>query len=287
MKRLELLAPWFFVLIWSSGFIVAKYVFPQTDVIYFLALRLIIAALVMALITKISGESLRLSGREIAISVAIGVAMHFIYLGGVWQAESLGAPAGIASVITSLQPLLVSIIAMYVLQEKLSIVQGAGLIIGFLGVILVVEPSFAKAGELTVANFLLLVAALLGSTSTTVAQKKIGHTVPLLAGTTYQFMSAGALFFALSFARGETMMVWNTTTIVSMAWAVLVTSVIAILILLWMLRHGSAARVSSLLYLVPAMTALEAFVLFGEKLNAQGVVGIAATALGVALVQRR
>lgn len=287
MKRFELIAPWIFVLIWSSGFIVAKYVFHETDVIYFLALRLLIAAAVMAIITIVAGQSLRLSRRDVLISALIGIAMHFIYLGGVWQAESVGAPAGIASVVTSLQPLLVSLIAMRLLSEPLRRAQVIGLFIGFAGVVLVLEPSFARSKELTGVGLLLLILALMGSTSTTLAQKKIGHSVPLLAGTTYQFLTAGVIFFVISIIRGKTSMDWNATVVASMLWAVLVTSVIAILILLWMLMHGSAARVSSLLYLVPPMTAIEAFILFGEKLNAQGVVGIAATALGVALVQKR
>lgn len=287
MKYLERIAPWIFVLVWSSGFIVAKYVFQETDVLFFLSLRLLIAAFCMAVITLIAGQSLRLSREDLLISSLIGFAMHFVYLGGVWQAEAVGAPAGIASVITSLQPLFVSLIAIRLLREPLSGRQLAGLFLGFGGVVLVLLPSFARANEMTLLGLLLLIAALAGSTSTTLAQKKVGHSVPLLAGTTYQFLMAGMVFLLVSIARGHTDILWNTTTILSMAWAVIITSVIAILILLWMLTHGSAAKVSSLLYLVPPMTALEAFILFGEKLNAQGVVGIAATALGVALVQKR
>jgi drug/metabolite transporter (DMT)-like permease len=118
-------------------------------------------------------------------------------------------------------------------------------------------------------------------------QKKIGHSVPLLAGTTYQFAIAGLLLFAISIATGRQRLDWNTQSILAMAWAVIVTSLIAILLLLWMLTRGSAARVSSLLYLVPPMTAVQAFILFGEKLNPQAIIGIAMTALGVALVQKR
>jgi drug/metabolite transporter (DMT)-like permease len=118
-------------------------------------------------------------------------------------------------------------------------------------------------------------------------QKKIGHSVPLLAGTTYQFAIAGLLLFAISIATGRHRLDWNTQSILAMAWAVIVTSLIAILLLLWMLTRGSAARVSSLLYLVPPMTVVQAFILFGEKLNPQAIIGIAMTALGVALVQKR
>ena len=133
----------------------------------------------------------------------------------------------------------------------------------------------------------LLVAALSGSTSATLMQKKIGHSIPLLAGTTYQFLVAGVVLGIYSIATGKTAITWNLESSLAMAWAVIVTSLIAILLLLWMLTNGSAARVSSLLYLVPPVTAIQALILFGEKLNPQAIIGIAMTALGVALVQKR
>jgi drug/metabolite transporter (DMT)-like permease len=287
MKILERFAPGIFVIIWSSGFVVAKYAFRNSDVIFFLSIRLLIAAAILALITKAFGQSLRLTRKDLRASIAIGIALHALYLGGVWQAIAEGSPAGIASVITSLQPVLVSIIAIRLLGERLTRNQFIGLILGLLGVFLVLAPAFTKAGEMTVIALLLLLFALSGSTSATLMQKKIGHSIPLLAGTTYQFLVAGVLLGIYSFATGKTRMNWNQESILAMAWAVIVTSLVAILMLLWMLTRGSAARVSSLLYLVPPMTAIQALLLFGEKLNPQAIIGIAMTALGVALVQKR
>ena len=164
--------------------------------------------------------------------------------------------------------------------------QVAGLVLGLLGVFMVLAPAFSRAGEMTFLALVLLIFALTGSTSATLMQKKIGHSIPLLAGTTYQFLVAGLLLGAYSLASGRTHIHWNLESVLAMSWAIVVTSLIAILMLLWMLSRGSAARVSSLLYLVPPMTAIQALVLFGEKLNAQTAIGIAMTALGVALVQR-
>lgn len=287
MKILERYAPGVFVIIWSSGFVVAKYAFRNSDVIYFLSIRLLIAAFILALITKALGQSLRLSRREFLISLAIGIALHALYLGGVWQAIAEGSPAGIASVITSLQPVLVSLIAIRLLGERLARNQFIGLILGLLGVILVLEPAFAQAGEMTFLALALLILALTGSTSATLTQKKIGTSIPLLAGTTIQFLIAGVVLGAYSLATGKTYIAWNTESILAMTWAIIVTSLIAVLLLLWMLTKGSTARVSSLLYLVPPMTAIQALILFGEKLNPQAIIGIAMTALGVALVQKR
>jgi drug/metabolite transporter (DMT)-like permease len=287
MKILERYAPGIFVIIWASGFIVAKYAFQNSDVIFFLSIRLFIAAAILAVITKAMKQSLRLSKNELVASIAIGIALHAIYLGGVWQAIAEGSPSGIASVITSLQPVLVSIVAIRLLGEALTRRQFFGLILGLLGVILVLKPAFSGAGEMTALALILLIAALGGSTSATLMQKKLGKSIPLLAGTTYQFLIAGAVLGVYSLAAGETSIEWNLQSSLAMAWAVLVTSIVAILLLLWMLTKGSAARVSSLLYLVPPMTAIQAFILFGEKLNPQAIIGIAMTALGVAMVQKR
>ena len=287
MKILERYAPGIFVVIWASGFVVAKYAFKSSDVIFFLSVRLFIASAILAIITKALGQSLKLSRRDLISSLAIGIALHAIYLGGVWEAIAKGSPSGIASVITSLQPVLVSLIAVRLLGEALTRRQVVGLFLGLAGVVLVLAPAFSRAGEMTVVALLLLIAALSGSTSATLMQKKVGHSIPLLAGTTYQFLIAAIVLGIFSVATGKTSINWNLESSLAMAWAVVVTSLIAILLLLWMLTRGSAARVSSLLYLVPPTTALQAFILFGEKLTPTAIIGIAMTAAGVALVQKR
>ena len=286
MKILERYAPGIFVVIWSSGFVVAKYAFAHSDVIFFLSIRLFIAAGILAVITKALGQSLRLSRNDFLASLAMGVTLHALYLGGVWEAIAQGSPAGIASVITSLQPVLVSVIAIRLLGERLTKNQISGLALGLLGVFMVLAPAFSRAGEMTLLALGLLLLALSGSTSATLMQKKIGHSIPLLAGTTIQFLIAGVILGIYSFATGNTKMQWNLESTLAMVWAIVVTSLIAVLMLLWMLTRGSAARVTSLLYLVPPMTAIQALILFGEKLSPQAIIGIAMTALGVFLVQK-
>ena len=287
MKILERYAPGIFVIIWASGFVVAKYAFKSSDVIFFLSIRLFIASAILAIITKALGQSLKLTRRDLVASLAIGIALHAVYLGGVWEAIAQGSPSGIASVITSLQPVLVSLIAVRLLGEALTRTQLIGLFLGLAGVALVLAPAFSRAGEMTLIALLLLFGALSGSTSATLLQKKLGHSIPLLAGTTYQFLIAAIVLGAFSLLTGKTSIEWNLESTLAMVWAVIVTSLIAILLLLWMLTRGSAARVSSLLYLVPPTTAIQAFILFGEKLTPTAIIGIAMTAAGVALVQKR
>jgi drug/metabolite transporter (DMT)-like permease len=220
------------------------------------------------------------------ISLALGLTLQGLYLGGVWEAIANGSPAGIASVVTSTQPILVSILAFMILKERLLRNQIIGLVLGFAGVILVLSPALSTTGDMTFIALSLLILGLSGSTSATLIQKKFGDSLPLLAGTTYQFLFAGVILTLISVISGRTDLQWNLQSTLAMAWAVIVTSIIAVVALLWMLQRGSAAKVSSLLYLVPPAASLQAWALFGEKLNAQSIIGIAMTALGVALVQR-
>jgi drug/metabolite transporter (DMT)-like permease len=126
----------------------------------------------------------------------------------------------------------------------------------------------------------------LGSTTATLLQKKIGTDVPLISGTAYQYLASGLVLGVAAIATGGTRIQWSQEFIVTFIWLLAALSVGAILLLLWLLNTGSAASVSSLLYLVPPATALEAFFLFGEKVNIQGLLGIGITALGVWLVIR-
>lgn len=286
MNRIERWTPWVFVLIWSSGFVVAKYAFEYSDVLFFLGVRLLIAGCLLLLITVALGQSLRLTRSQILISLALGLTLQGLYLGGVWEAIANGSPAGIASVVTSTQPILVSILAFMILKERLLRNQIIGLVLGFAGVVLVLSPALSSTGEMTVIALSLLILGLSGSTSATLIQKKFGDSLPLLAGTTYQFLFAGVILTLISVLSGRTNLQWNLQSTLAMAWAVIVTSIIAVVALLWMLQRGSAAKVSSLLYLVPPAASLQAWAVFGEKLNAQSIIGIAMTALGVALVQR-
>lgn len=284
MKRATLVAPWIFTLIWSSGFVVAKYAFADGDSLFFLALRLLIAAAILYLLTLILRQPTRLSGSDFRATLLIGLSLHGLYLGGVWYAIELGAPAGLSSVITSMQPILVSLIAVRLLSEPLTWKQIVGLLSGLAGVVLVVLPKLTGKDGFTAESLSLLFVALFGSTAATLMQKKIGHEIPLMMGTTYQFLVAGIVMLAISIARGRTRFELTHTSFWTMTWAVLVTSIAAILLLLWLLNHGTAAKVSSLLYLVPPMAVIQGYLLFNEKVAPLGIAGIGLTALGVALV---
>jgi drug/metabolite transporter (DMT)-like permease len=284
MRRLAALAPWIFILIWSSGFVVAKYAFASGDPLYFLAIRLIAAALILFAIALAMRAPIKISRSDFLSSLLIGVCLHALYLAGVWYAIGLGAPAGLSSVITSMQPVLVSVIAVQLLSEPLSRKQQVGLVLGFIGVVFVILPKMSDTSGFSLTSLLLLTLALLGSTVGTLLQKKIGRSIPILIGTTYQFAISGVVLLLVSILMGATDFHLTRSGFFAMVWAVGVTSIAALLLFFWLLNRGTAAKVSSLFYLVPPIAVLETYILFGEKINTQGFIGIAMTTLGVALV---
>jgi drug/metabolite transporter (DMT)-like permease len=281
---LERFAPTLFVLLWSTGFVGAKYGLPYADPFVFLSIRILIASILLFALAKAMKMPVRIGRGAIARSALIGFFLHACYLGGVFYSIAQGLPAGVAAVVTSLQPVLVSIVAVKVLGEQLRIRQVAGLLIGLIGVILVLGPSIDA--QIPAPAIIAILTALIGSTSATLLQKKMGSDIPLLSGTAYQYLFSGCILGIIALATQETTINWTLRFTVAFIWLILVLSVGAILLLLWLLNSGSTAKVSSLFYLVPPATAIEAFFLFGEKVNTQGFLGIGITALGVWLVLR-
>ena len=280
--KLSKVAPLFFVLLWSTGFVGAKYGLPYADPFIFLAIRVLIASLILFIIAAIMRSPIAIGSKAISNSVVIGFFLHACYLGGVFFSISKGLPAGVAAVVTSLQPVLVSVLAVRVLGEKLKAKQMAGLLLGLIGVVLVLGPSFDD--QIPTIGIIAIIVALIGSTTATLLQKKIGAGIPLVAGTAYQYLGSGAVLAVVAFTTGETSVQWNRKFLIAFVWLILVLSVGAILLLLWLLNTESTASVSSLFYLVPPATAIEAFFLCGEKVNTQGFRGIGITAVGVWLV---
>ena len=287
LRRLKTarLAPYLFVFLWSTGFVGAKYGLPYADPFIFLSLRIFIAAVILIIIARILKFPVVLRRDEIAKSSIIGLFLHAFYLGGVFFAISKGVSAGVAAVITSLQPVFVSLLAVKILGERLRRSQFIGLILGLIGVVLVLGPTFDSS--VSKVGIAAVFVALLGSTTATLMQKKFGAGIPMLSGTAYQYLAAGAVLALAAVTTGGTHIDFTPKFVTSMVWLIIALSVGAVLLLLWLLNTGSAASVSSLFYLVPPATALEAYALFDEKVNSQGFLGIGITALGVWLVIRK
>ena len=281
---LERFSPALFVLLWSTGFVSAKYGLPYADPFIFLSVRILIAAILLFALARILKMPVGIGRQAVARSGLIGFFLHACYLGGVFYSIAQGLPAGVAAVVTSLQPVLVSVFAVKVLGEQLRRTQIAGLLTGLVGVVLVLGPSIDA--QIPAPAIIAILVALMGSTTATLLQKKLGADIPLISGTAYQYLFSGCVLGLIALATQETSITWNLRFTLAFVWLILILSVGAILLLLWLLNTGSAAKVSSLFYLVPPATAIEAFFLFGEKVNTQGFLGIGITALGVWLVMR-
>ena len=283
-------APVVFVLLWSTGFIGAKYGLPYAPPLTFLALRLGVAGVLLAGAAAVTGSA-RLSSRaQFGRAGVVGLLLHAGYLGGVFYAIAHGLPASVAAVVVSLQPVVTAVLASRMLGERLIAVQWLGFVVGVGGVALVLGPGLAaatRACSLPAVGVLACLVALAAGTCGTIYQKRHGDGIPLLWGTAVQY-GAASLTLLLGAALTEDVRIrWTAQFVAALLWLVLALSLGAVLLLLVLLRRGSAAGVSSLFYLVPPATAFEAYLLFGEQLPPLSIGGVAVTAAGVALVLRR
>ena len=279
--------PVLFVLLWSTGFVGAKYGLPYAPPFTFLAVRLAVAAALLAALAVVLRSARMTSPGQYGRASIAGLLLHAGYLGGVFYGISLGVPAGVSAVIVSLQPVLTAVLAVRVLGERPTARQWLGLVLGVTGVALVVGPGVldsGSAGAFPVAGLLACLVALVSGTLGTVYQKRHGDGIPLVSGTAVQYAAAALLLFAVAAATEDSSIRWTGEFVAAFAWLVLVLSIGAVLLLLVLLRRGSAAGVSSLYYLVPPATAVEAYLLFGEQVSGPSMIGIGVTALGVALV---
>ncbi|WP_448616395.1 DMT family transporter [Modestobacter sp. URMC 112] len=283
-------APFVFVLLWSTGFVGAKYGLPYAEPFTFLALRLALAGALLAGLAVVLRADWPRSRGETGRAAVAGLLLHAGYLGGVFFAIEHGLPASVAAVVVSLQPVLTAALATRLLGERLVAVQWLGLVLGVTGVALVLAPGLASAagetGAFPPVGVLACLVALLAGTGGTLWQKKHGDGIPMLSGTAVQYAASALVLVALA-AATETMTIeWTGEFVAALVWLVLPLSLGAVLLLLLLLRRGSASGVSSLLYLVPPATAVEAWFLFGEELPLLSLVGVLVTTVGVALVLR-
>ncbi len=281
-NALQQVFPGLFVLLWSTGFIGAKLGLPYAEPATFLMLRFVLVLALLLPICWLSGARWPARSQAVQMGVA-GVLLQAGYLGGVFGSLHLGMPAGVSALITGLQPVLTAVLGGLLLGERTGRRQWIGLALGFVGVVLVVGDRIAVE-RLTAGAILLSVLALASITLGTVWQKRHGASVDLRTGAAIQFIAAAAVIapFSLAFETREVQ--WNAQFAFALGWLVLVLSLGAIFLLLWLIRRGAATRVASLFYLVPPTTALIAWPLFGESYTLAAAAGMALGMLAVWLV---
>jgi len=272
-----------FVLLWATGFIGARYAMPWAEPFTFLAVRFVLAFVILGGVILAIGAK-RLEPRAVLHAVVIGMLLHGVYLGGVFWAIHQGLPAGMSALIAGLQPLVTAVLAGKILGEEIRPRHWIGLGVGFVGVVTVLWPKLGAIGGGV--NWQTLTASLIamaGISAGTIWQKRVGSAGDLVTGTFWQYVGAAMLMTVASFAFETQQMTINGELIFAMAWLVLVLSIGAIFLLMVMIRDGEMSKVASLFYLVPAVTAVIAWLLFGEQLSAIQLVGMAIATFGVGL----
>jgi drug/metabolite transporter (DMT)-like permease len=282
LQPLVRFAPAFFILIWASGYVVAKFAAPHAEPMTFLLWRFVGTTVLMLSLAVLGGIRWPSLGDAGHLAIA-GIGMQACYLGGVWVAISQGMPAGVSALIVNLQPVLTAAFASLV-HERVSSRQWMGVALGFSGVVLVVWQKLVSSGTPLMMPTLLCLFALLAMTGGTLYQKRHVPVFDLRAGQAIQAIASIVVMLPVAFAFESFRIEWNAQVILAMLWSVLVLTGGGISLMFMMLRQGRATTVTSYMYLVPAVTALMAWAMFGESLSPLALVGMAVTLLGIWLV---
>jgi drug/metabolite transporter (DMT)-like permease len=284
--------PAVFVVIWSTGFIVAKYGLPYAPPLTFLAIRFFLSILCFLVWIVLTRAAWPKSGTQWAHLAMTGVLMHAAYLGGVWIAVKAGMGSGLTALIVGLQPVLTALWVSWMssgdagnAQTRVSPRQWAGLALGLGGLLLVVSRKFGTGLEVTALTLACTVFSLFSITAGTLYQKRFVQPTDVRTANAIQLAAAFAVTLPLALFETEAVN-WNVHFLGAMAWSVLVLTLGGSSLLYLLIQRGAATSVTSLLYLVPPTTALMAWALFGEPITLVTIAGTALTALGVSLVVR-
>ena len=277
-------APAVFVVLWSTGFVGTKYVVDNADPLTALAIRMALVVVLMAGIVAVVRP--RWPDRiGVFHSAMAGILVHGFYLGGTAIAIAHSIPAGLSALIPGLQPILTSTIANRWLGEKVTPVQWAGLVLGLGGVVLILHnrPMTGEAGLGWLASVVSLVSITLG----TLYQRRYCNHIDWRAGNFVQYVAVTVFFAVGAFLFEDRVVHWTREFVLALGWLTVALSIGSIGLLYWLIRHAAATSVASLFYLVPAVTALMAYALFDEKLDALAIAGMAMCAAAVFVVNRR
>ena len=277
--------PFLFVLLWSSGFIGSKLGVPYAEPFTFLTLRYIIVLTVMVPVSFLTRAPWPRGWKQVAHVAFAGLLIHALYLGGCVYALRLGLPAGIVSLIVSMQPLFTAALAGMVLGEKVLPRQWLGLALGFVGTAMVVSHKMGSG--VTLPMTLPAILALIGITLGTLWQKRHCPTFDLRTSTAVQYLASLFITAPLSLAFETREVHWSGQFVFALLWVAFVLSIGAITLLNYLIRSGTAVNVASLFYTVPAVTALMAWAIFGETLTGLSLAGMGVAVLGVWLARGR
>jgi|TARA_B100001996_G_scaffold150902_1_gene114832 drug/metabolite transporter (DMT)-like permease len=278
------LFPLIFIILWSSAFITTKPIIDYSDPFAALAFRFTIVAFGFFLFSIIKKQKILVSKKNLIESIFSGILFHGFYLGGVFYSISKGLPTGIAALIVTLNPVLTNALAGPLLNEKITWKQWVGVLLGFLGAVIVL--GFDIGSELPTIGIIAVFISLLAVTTATLWQKKLSNNLSLPVSNMYQAIGGFIfhLFIVLFFAKPY--IDFSTTFILAMSHQILLVSFGAFTILMYLIKHNSASKTVSLFFLIPATSAIIAYIFLNETLNFYDVLGFGIASIGVFIATR-
>lgn len=282
------IAPALFVLLWSSGFLGTKLGSSGAEPFTFLVIRFM---LVLALLLPVAlwVKPPALDNRQRVHAIVVGVLMYSTYLGGVMWAMRAGMATNVAALIVSLQPVLTAVLAALLLKEVITARHWFGIVLGLVGAGLVIGPKLIMspdvASSITPATLFSTTLALFAITIGTIYQKRFASGFDLLSGAIWQYLGALAVTAPLAFAFETGHIDWTPGVVGALAWLVLVLSIGAMGLLFILIKEHAVSATSGLFYLVPGITALMSFAMFGETLSAMQLAGLVVVTVAVVLMQ--
>lgn len=278
-------APALFVVLWASGFVVARLTAGHVEPVSFLAFRFPLAALcTLALVLVFRQKPITL--RDKLHAATVGFFLHALYLACIYWAVTHGLPGGVSALLGGLQPLMTAFIAVPMLHERVDTKHWFGLLVGMAGVAMVLAPKFSTTTMDGITSVTVGIAfmGIASATFGTVYQKRFAARIPLLTSMFWQYVGASVAVVLLAaltenFGFDGSLQAWS-----GLAWAVIISSVCNILILMYLIREGAVAKVSALIFLVPGVAALITYMMFGETLSLMQIAGMAVTAAAVMIV---
>jgi len=277
--------PFIFVILWSSAFVTTKPIIDNSDPFAALAFRFFFVALGFFIFAIYAKQKILINSKNLLQSIISGVLFHGIYLGGVFYSVSIGMPTGITALIVTLQPILTNALASKILNEDVSIKQWFGVVLGFIGAILVL--GFEIGSSLPVIGVVSSFIALFAITSSTLFQKKISNNLPLSVSNMYQAIG-GCFFHVLIIIFFTNPYInFNTSFLIAMSHQIFLVSFGAFTILMFLIKKNSASKTVSVFFLIPPTTAIIAWLFLNENLNTLDISGFIIATLGVYIATRK
>ena len=277
--------PFLFVFFWSSAFVSGQIIVQSASPFASLSFRFMIVALGFIIFAKIFNEKILVKKSLIYQSAITGILFHGFYLGGVFFSYSVGLSATLSALIVGLQPVLTNILSGPILKEKVTFTQWMGILLGLIGTVFVIGLDVGKS--IPVLGIIASIVALIGATTATIWQKKFTNKLSLSVNNFYQALAAAIFLLSASFIFEVSYINFTTSFILSMGWQIIMVSFGAFTILMYLIKIGSASKTSNLFFLVPPTTAVMAWLVLGEELYRNDLIGLMIASIGVFIATRK